>query len=255
MVSEYTEYKIIDIRKNKDSLNIIRIKHKQKVTPGQFFIAGALGFGEETLPVSFSDGENLELSFFEKSEAAKKIQELKKKDLILLRGPYGHGFPMNNLRHKEIFIIGENTLFAPLSAAISYIGQSREYYEKVSVIVLFKQEGDELPDALKKTDGKADTKSETHVIKARSLEEIKKTVTGSENAMHAEYLLSLGNKELKEILLFLKEKGISERQVYFYLNRKISCGKGICGSCAVFGIHACIDGPVIRADRLTGFFE
>jgi anaerobic sulfite reductase subunit B len=251
MVSDYTEYKIIDVRKDGVSSNIIRIKHKPQVFPGQFFIAGMLGFGEVTLPIFFSDGENLEFIVSGMSEASKKMLELKKKDLIFLRGPYGHGFPMNNLKHKEIFIIGESALFAPLFAAVSYMEQNKKEYEKIKIMLLLKNETSEFSDAFKKFDGK----NEIEFIKAKSIDIIKELVINDENAKRAEFLLSFENRELKDILSFLKEKGFFERQIYFYLNRKISCGTGICGACAVFGVHACIDGPVIRADQISRFFR
>ena len=43
-----------------------------------------------------------------------------------------------------------------------------------------------------------------------------------------------------------------ESKIQASINRYIKCGMGVCGSCCLDpeGIRVCVEGPVIRADRL-----
>lgn len=251
-MAEYTEFKINDVRKNGKHENLISVKYKGIVFPGQYFIAWVAGFGDITLPVAFYSDGTLGFSVSIKREASRKLFELRIKETIFLRGPYGHGFPMNNLKHKNLVMISENDLFSPIFAVIKFIELNKKEYKKARVILIQgEDESDAFLDLLKSIDGK----KEIEVIKLKNISELKENILINDDKDSAEYLLSFKSTRLKEIVLFLKERGISEKQILIYLNRKIICGTGVCGACAVFGVHACIDGPVFRADKIERFFR
>lgn len=245
-MAEYQEEKIVNAEKNGKTSILIRIKNKRYAAPGQYIIAWSKGFGETVLNITRIEDKEIEMSINSKDEASKRLLRLKKKDTLYFRGPYGHGFPMNNLKNKDIVIIGQNDIFAPLVSAQNHVLENKKEYGKVKNIIFQpEEENDEFIELIEKKH------ADTHRI--RNMGELKELL--EDENKKTEYLLSLDKNSLKESLKILRELGVLKRQIHFYIQRKISCGIGVCGSCASFGVHACIEGPVFRSDAIEGMFE
>ena len=59
----------------------------------------------------------------------------------------------------------------------------------------------------------------------------------------------------KFVAMELFNKGFTEDQIYFSLERRFGCGVGKCGHCQLNGRYVCQDGPVFRYADLVGRSE
>src|SRR3990172_5373415 len=79
--------------------NSIRIRH----TPGQFLMIGLPGYGDA--PISISSGESnksiVELCIREVGNVTRALHRLKKGGTVWIRGPFGKGFPVKDLKGKD----------------------------------------------------------------------------------------------------------------------------------------------------------
>lgn len=251
MDNEYQTVKIIDVESSGKLVNFFKIKNKAKIMPGQYYKIWVPGFGESKLAFSNYDKGTVLFMINKLDEALNTIFELKRRDEIIIRGPYGHGFPMNNFTGHDIVLITQTSLMPPISSAYDYIMENKDSYGKVSFIV---QKIKPKKAFIKKINDMAEDKRVILTI----LEEDENLLDNAilkETDKKAYYLLSLKEADLKKTAKQLALNGISKKRIYFYINRHIDCAKGICGKCMIYGRHICVDGPVFRSDALWGVID
>jgi dihydroorotate dehydrogenase electron transfer subunit len=100
--------KIID--EAKDFRTFI-FRHKLNSRPGQFIMAWLPGIDEKPFSVSFQDENRFGITVFRIGKFTEKLFELKEKDKIGIRGPYGHGF---TLKKGNVVLVGGGCGSAPL---------------------------------------------------------------------------------------------------------------------------------------------
>ena len=191
---EYTESKIIETVPSGKLAYFIRVKHKGEALPGQYFKAWVPGFGETSLSISSSNKEYKEFLATKKDDALRKIFSLRQKDTVLLRGPYGHGFPMNNLKDMNLVMIGQTPFFSPLWSAFEYIKENQGYYKRVSLIVQQTKPRKAFLERLEKLKG--EKKEDISITQDTS--EFEKIIRLQKPAKNTVYLLSLEENMLKE---------------------------------------------------------
>src|SRR3989338_4140938 len=107
-------YRILDFHREATDNFTIKIGMKIKHMPGQFVQVSIPGIGECPISIcSFSD-RFVKLNIREVGNVTKALSKLRKGDKILVRGPYGKGYPMNNLKGNTLIIIGGGCGVAPL---------------------------------------------------------------------------------------------------------------------------------------------
>ena len=244
MITLYSEYKITDARQaGKDSKFLI-FKSREKIFPGQFFLVYIKGVGEiKITPIQFEENT---LSFFVRNGENEKenlLFQTKPKDSIFIRGPYGRGFPMNNFISKEITLISNQDFIDNTFAILYYLKNNKESYKKINLITIGKEsngfseliskEFQNLPNFI--------------IVNLDDAKEIQNQTTLKKDTI---ILLNLPLLWIKTIFFVLEKTEALMKNTYFYFPRKISCGIGICGACACKGHHACIDGPVFKAEMI-----
>ena len=58
---------------------------------------------------------------------------------------------------------------------------------------------------------------------------------------------------LKFVTLTLTEEGISPDDVYLSMNRRMSCGMGLCGRCNIGPYYLCKDGPDMNYGKIKDY--
>ena len=243
----YKSEKIINIESNGKLANIISIKHKGLVNPGEYFMVWVPNVGESSVAVLSSDNLSFEILTTKKNEVIKKIFNYNKKGDILIKGPFGHGFPLNNLKGRSLVLMGESSLFSPLWFLNDYVNQNKKDFKDVVIDLILTNPKKAFS---KRISNLKDTKINIYESQQSFLKEL---VNKSEP--NKVYLLSLSDELIKKTVKELVLNKVRKDNIYFYIRRKISCGEGICGKCMDYGKHICKDGPVFRSDQLWRFIE
>jgi len=178
---------------------------------------------------------------------------MKENSLIGFRGPYGNAFPIEKMKDKDIIIIVGGLGVAPLRSVLLYCLDNRDQFRRVSLLhgakkpaeMIFREEFF----ALKQREDlechlsvdKDDTGKWTENIGVVTtlfslLEEIDPANT---------YALVCGPPVMyKFVIKELVNLNIPKDQILMTLERRMKCGIGKCGHCAIDYIYTCLDGPV-----------
>lgn len=254
-------YKIIDfVRETYDNFTLIvdmRIKHD----PGQFVQVSIPGFGECPISIASDSEKYIKLNIREIGNVTRALSKLKKEDMLYIRGPYGRGYPMEELRGNSLIIIGGGCGVAPLKGVIDYIENHRNDFKDVMLFlgyrspneILFKREleewrknyhvqvtVDEKPQGMFCYDAR-----EGFVTEA-----LKESQINNENMV---VFICGPPVMMKYVIEILKQKGFHDDQIFLSTERLMYCGIGICCHCMIHGKFTCKDGPVFRYDEIKEF--
>jgi anaerobic sulfite reductase subunit B len=250
--------KITIYRKESPDCFLLRVDFKGKYEPGQFFQVSLPGIGEAPISVASYSEDFLDLNIREVGNVTKAMSKLKKGDTILVRGPYGKGYPMEKLYSKNLLVIGGGSGVAPLKGILSYIEKHRQNFGEVALYFGFRTPEDILfKDDIKQWKRKyllnmsvdknpEKTKVYCDVCFITNL--IEKAKLSPENRA----VFICGPPVMMKLTIdILKAKGFTDEQIYISTERLMQCALGICGHCMIHGKYTCIDGPVFRYDEIN----
>lgn len=230
--------------------------------PGQFNELYVRGAGE--IPISVSDitEEGLvahTIRFV--GTVTKMFAELKEGDKIGIRGPYGNGWPLSELKGKDVLIVAGGVGLAPLRPIIREIERNRDLYGRLMILygartpkdLLYKYEYsryEKIPDSeLLVTVDRGDESWTGYVGVVTTL--IPKVRIDPENTI----ALVCGPEIMMRFTVKdLIARGLRENQIYLSLERRMRCGIGLCGHCQVGPIFVCKEGPVFPYDMIKKYF-
>jgi len=205
--------------------------------PGQYLMVWVRGADE--IPMSFSYPNGITVQRV--GDATEALFSLGEGDSIGIRGPLGNGF---SLIGDSILLIGGGLGGAPLSllgevAKDQGIDVTALVGYRCCEDVLFKERFEKMGELVITTDdGSLGTCGRTSAgLSCLDLEDFDQIyLCGPEPMMWD---------------VIQKCKGFEEK-IQASINRYMKCGMGICGSCCLDpdGFRVCIEGPVIKADRL-----
>lgn len=223
--------------------------------PGQFAMISVLGAGEAPFSISSTPSRPglLEFCIRKAGSVTNAIFRLKENDLIGVRGPYGNGFPIEKMIDKDIIIVMGGLGAAPLRSVLFYCLDNRDQFRKVSLLhgakrpaeMIFREEFFSLKErddlecllAVDADDtGKWTEKTGVVTTLFPDLKEIDPLNT---------FALVCGPPVMyKFVIKELVELNIPKDQILMTLERRMKCGVGKCGHCAIDYIYTCLDGPV-----------
>ena len=235
---------------------------------GQFAMLSVPGAGECPIGIASSplDTEGVEFTVkrYADGVVSSALHCLETGDRIGVRGPYGNGFPLEELQGRNIVIVGGGFAFTTLRSTIKYLldaGQ-RSLYKDITVLYGARSPGEllyknELAEWEKRTDiamhvtvdkGDADWKGRTGFV-PQVLQEL------APGAANAALLICGPPIMLKYTLPVAIELGFRDEDIYTSLERKMSCGIGKCGRCNIDSRYICKDGPVFSYAELQRINE
>ena len=117
--------KIIDLIKHTEKEWTFRVECDTKdVLPGKFFEISMPKYGESPISVS-GYGENY--VDFTIRNVGKVTSEIFKYDIgenLLIRGPYGNGFNLENYIGREVAVVAGGSALAPVRGIVEYVYQN-----------------------------------------------------------------------------------------------------------------------------------
>ena len=223
--------------------------------PGQFAMISVLGAGEAPFSISSSPSRPglLEFCIRKTGSVTNSLFQLKENDLIGVRGPYGNGFPAESMIDKDIIIVMGGLGAAPLRSVLLYCLDNRDRFRRVILLhgakrpaeMIFREEFFHLKEredlecylAVDMDDTGQWTEKIGVVTKLFPL--IKDLDPANT------YSLVCGPPVMyKFVLKELVNLHIPKDQILMTLERRMKCGVGKCGNCAIDYIYTCLDGPV-----------
>ncbi|MFH1316225.1 MAG: FAD/NAD(P)-binding protein [Candidatus Woesearchaeota archaeon] len=254
-------YKVTDyVRETTDTFTI-KVDMKIKHDPGQFVQVSIPGIGEAPISICSDSEEYVQLNVREVGNMTKALSKIKKGDTLLIRGPYGKGYPMKDLKGKDVIIIGGGCGVAPLRGVIEYIENNRKNFKDVIMFLGYRSPDDII------------FKKDLKVWKKRykidmTVDENPKSKfcydakTGFVTEALKESKFTFENKVaflcgppimMKFTINILKGKGLDDDQIFISAERLMYCGIGVCCHCMIHGKYTCLDGPVFRYDEIKRF--
>lgn len=238
-----------------------RTSREDDYKPGQFVQFSVLGSGEVPISIASSPTQKGYLEFLVRKigSVTGAIHELKEKDEIGIRGPYGNFFPIEDMKGGNLVFVGGGCGLAPLRSIINYVLDKRKDYRDVTILygartkrdVIFKDEIDlwtskyNFKMHLTVDCGPTDPGCSTGVVttlfdRLKDIKNQKIFICGPSIMIHfaAKGLLDLGAKE---------------NDIFVTLERYMKCGVGKCGHCYISTKYVCTDGPVFTLRDLREF--
>jgi sulfhydrogenase subunit gamma (sulfur reductase) len=226
-----------------------------KYRVGQFAMFSVLGAGEAPFSISSTPSRPglLEFCIRKVGTVTNALFRMKENDLIGFRGPYGNGFPVEKMIDKDVFIVVGGLGAAPLRSVLLYCLDNRDQFRRVIVLhgakrpaeMIFREEFF----ALKQRED-----LECHLAVDRDdtgqwPENIGVVTTLFPKVKEVDpattYALVCGPPVMyKFVLKELLKLNIPKDQILMTLERRMKCGVGKCGHCAIDYIYTCLDGPV-----------
>ncbi|NJL16788.1 MAG: Ni/Fe hydrogenase subunit gamma [Nitrospira sp.] len=227
---------------------------------GQFNMVYLFGVGEVAISI-VSDPDEPELldhTIRAVGRTTKAIAALQPGDALGIRGPFGEGWPLEEVKGRNVVIVTGGLGCAPVVGAIEYIFRRREEYGSVKILHGVKTPHDllyrERFDAWRRhsdtevllTSDQPDKTWRYHVgvvtelFEQVSIDPAKSTVL----MCGPEIMMRLG-------VPILMKRGIPATAIYVSLERHMECGIGLCGHCQMGPYFLCKDGPVMRYDRVA----
>lgn len=231
--------------------------------PGQFNMLYVPGVGEAAISIS-SDAEKPELlehTIRMVGSVTRGIERLGEGGVIGLRGPFGHGWPMEGMEARDIVVMGGGIGLAPLRPVVYHLLKHRQRYRRV--ILLY---GCRTPDdRVYAEELEAWEKSESIDVLV-TVDNATKGWTGPVGVVTKLLQRIKVNAERTSVLVcgprvlnraaawsFL-QLHVPAEHVYVSLERNMQCGFGRCGHCQYGPKFVCKDGPVFRFSEIADIF-
>ena len=243
---------ILEVIKHTDIEYTFRMAFRGDVKPGQFFEVSIPKYGEAPISVSGIGDGFVDLTIRRVGKVTNEVFEHYVGDTLLMRGPYGNGFDVENYKGKELVIIAGGTGVSPVRGVISYFADHAEQRKDMTLITGFKS----VKDILFKADFPYWRERMNVILTLDSGEETEEHKIG----LVTKYIPDLKLQDVSKTVAIvvgppammrfsvkgLLERGFKEENIWISHERKMCCGLGKCGHCKVNDTYICLDGPVFN---------
>lgn len=244
--------KILEVIKHTDIEYTFRMSWQGVVKPGQFFEVSIPKFGEAPISVSGIREGSVDLTIRRVGRVTNEIFERYTGDELLIRGPYGNGFQIDEYRGRELVIIAGGTGVSPVRGVIDYFSEHLDECKNMTLVAGFKSPDDilfredfkrwkeRMDVILTVDDAKGDSSCQTGLV-TNYIPGLK-----LENKETAQAIVVGPPVMMKFSVQALLAAGLQEENIWISQERKMCCGLGKCGHCKIDDVYVCLDGPVFN---------
>jgi len=222
--------------------------------PGQFVMLSIPGTGE--MPISISSSptrpEVLELCVRKVGRVTSALYRMRTNDVVGVRGPYGNGYPMQEIAGHDLLLAAGGLGMAPLRSLLWYALDHRDQFNNLILMygskrpedMLFREELVALVDradihCLLTVDADPAGTWKNHVGLLPTLFDHAKIDAART------YAAVCGPPVVyKFILKRLLALGFPKNRILMSLERRMKCGVGKCGHCSIGYKYTCLHGPI-----------
>lgn len=235
----------------------ITVESDRRFTPGQFDMLTVLGVGEA--PISHSGHPVIpgihEHTVRSVGAVTKALAGLTPGSRVGVRGPYGRGWPLDEMRGRDVVIVAGGIGLAPLRPLLLAIESDPGAFRRVVLLVGARTPGD-IPFRADLARWDASSAIDTFVTVDRAEPGWEGSVGVVTRLLrHADVDPgSIGVVCGPEVMMRfaasdLMDLGLPADQIHVSLERNMECGVGLCGHCQVGTDFVCWKGPVIPWSR------
>ncbi|MCD8364271.1 MAG: anaerobic sulfite reductase subunit AsrB [Clostridiales bacterium] len=243
---------ILKITKESTLEYTFRVKTDMDPDPGQFMQLSIPKVGEAPISVSAKGEGWLEFTIRSVGKVTDEIFLKEPGDQLCLRGPYGHGWPMEELTGKHVVVITGGTGLAPVRMMLNLFASDPDLVKSVTLIsgfknsegIIFKQELDAWRQNEKFTTWYTlDEESYADWNTGFVTEFVDKVPYDQFDGNYA--VVIVGPPPMMKFTgLAAVKAGVPEEKIWMSFERKMSCAVGKCGHCRIDETYVCLDGPV-----------
>ena len=223
--------------------------------PGQFVELSIFGVGEAPISISSSPSKSgfIELCVRRAGRFTEALHKMQCGDIEGIRGPFGRGFPFEEMKGHDILLVAGGLGIAPLRSLINNIHDERSDFGKVTIIygsktpqeVMFRNQFEMWRhrkdfDLYLTVDHADETWDGEEGLVTKPFEHLEINPDTTFGAL-------CGPPVMYRILVQeMRKNGISYDHIYMSFERHMKCGMGKCGHCQIGHQYCCIDGPVFN---------
>jgi sulfite reductase subunit B len=250
----------------REKLFEFRLKYGKELShkPGQFVELSIFGIGEAPISISSSPKKkgSFELAVRNVGNVTNALHSMDTGTTVGIRGPFGNGFPVDNLKGKDILIVAGGIGLFPLRSLINYVLDNRKEFGRLIVLSgsrtpqerMFARELENWQKRedmeLLETVDKRDQSWMGNVGVVTTL--FPKVDIDPENT----FAITVGPPVMyKFVVAACQKKGIADEQIIMSLERRMKCGVGKCGHCQINGVYVCQEGPVFTYAQIKKLEE
>ncbi|MCU0848933.1 MAG: FAD/NAD(P)-binding protein [Spirochaetes bacterium] len=223
-----------------------------RIKSGQFIMCTVFGAGEfaVSLPPS-PENDRFHISVRKVGKVTDALHELTAGDKVGIRGPFGNGFPFDEIKGKNVVYVAGGIGLIPLRSSIVHVLQHREDFGRIILLYGARSPKDLMYEYMiekwQKIDG-----FETFIS-------IDNPVDGWKGEVgFVNQLIEKANVPAENTVAFvcgppvmfnnvirdLMARGLKDDSIISTLERHMKCGIGKCQHCAIGRTLVCTDGPV-----------
>lgn len=231
--------------------------------PGQFNMLYLFGVGETAISISGDPTRSSSLVHTIRAvgTVTKQIAQLKKGDVLGVRGPFGAPWPLDMAEGNDVVLVAGGIGLAPLRPVLYQLLADRGKYGRILLLygtrnpadILFRRE-------LEKWRARFDMEVDVTVDSAKDdwRGSVGVVTTLIERApldpFNTVAMICGPEIMMRYAIRELLKRGIDEQTIYLSMERNMKCAIGFCGRCQYGPAFICKDGPVFRWDAIRGLF-
>ncbi|MDO8602933.1 MAG: FAD/NAD(P)-binding protein [Candidatus Omnitrophota bacterium] len=234
----------------------LRLKHesggKLKYKPGQFMMLSLPGYGEAPFTFASRPASNgrFQITVKKLGSLTAALHDLREKDAVGIRGPYGNSFPLDKIENKDLLFVAGGIGMAPLRSLIQQVFKNRKNYGNVEIVY-----GSRSPRELVYKDEIISWQDNPDTDIHLTVDTPDETWGGACGVVCALFpKVKLDPKTsvvilcgppvmIKSAIKDILKLGFRDSNIYASLERHMKCGAGKCGHCYIKGKYVCLDGP------------
>jgi len=233
--------------------------HESLKYTGQFFKITVFGVGEIAISIPSGDFKKDYLEFYIKKtgKVTTVLHNMKVGDRVGLRGPFGKGFPQEELQGRDVLIVGSGVGLAPVRTTIESVLSNREKYGKVVIVASSRSYENLIYRNDLKEWGKTEGVKVLYAL-SKPTDEVDAYVGVINDLLpdlgfnweKATAIVCASPSRIKKIAKDLISLGMDGKDILTSLETHMRCGIGKCGHCKVGSKYMCTDGPVFNYEEM-----
>lgn len=225
--------------------------------PGQFVMLELPGIGEGPFSISSSPTRHgdIELCIRAVGNLTHFLDRVPRGAVVGISGPFGRGFPVEEMEGSDILLIAGGLGIVPLRAPLFAVLENRSRYERIDIAYGARKPSELLFTYQHQMWRQFDINLDIIVDEGdaewtgpvgRITEILEKRIEQSKGDLSQKtFAIVCGPPVMfKFVCNMLIEAGLPMQKIFVSLERRMHCGRGKCCRCNIGATYTCLSGPV-----------